>query len=40
MTPQAKLLLALTARAAGKPKLKQKIEKIKKKKVLYDWLAR
>jgi hypothetical protein len=40
MIKQTKLLLALTARAAGKPKLKAKIAKIKKKKAFYDWLAR
>lgn len=39
MTPQQKLLLALQKRAAGKPKVKAKIKKIKQKKVLYDWLA-
>ena len=39
MTSQQKLLLALQKRAAGKPKVKAKIKKIKQKKVLYDWLA-
>jgi len=40
MTKQTKLLLALTARAHGKPKLKAKIAKIKKKQAWHDYLAR
>ena len=40
MTNQNKLVIALTARAAGKPKLKAKIVKIKKKQAWYDYLAR
>jgi hypothetical protein len=40
MIKQTKLILALSARASGKPKLKAKIAKIKKKQALYDWLAR
>lgn len=39
MNKQDKLIAALTARAAGKPKVKAKIRKIKAKKVLYDWLS-
>ena len=39
MTKQTKLLAALTARAAGKPKLKAKIKKIKQRQAKYDWLA-
>ncbi len=39
MTKQQKLLAALTRRAAGKPKLKAKIVKIKKKQAHFDWLA-
>jgi hypothetical protein len=39
MTKQTRLLLALSARAANKPKIKAKIAKIKKKQAFYDWLA-
>lgn len=39
MTKQDKLIAALTARAAGNPKVKAKIKKIKAKKVHYDWLS-
>lgn len=39
MNKQTKLLTALTAKAASKPKLKAKIKKIKQRQVKYDWLA-
>ena len=40
MTTQQKLLAALTARAAGKPKVKAKIKKIKQRENWYNFLAR
>ncbi len=39
MDKQTKLLLALQKRAAGKPKVKAKIKKIKDRQVKYNWLA-